>query len=322
MSEPVVQMLWEREAPGRVLQERFGFADAAAAARWVGTTTREHWGISVTRCERIVISAGSALAWVTTVSEGRMILKWSVVPELFARLGQIARLTRWLDDRGIPVSAPVPSTSGALQVETAGRAMGLQRVLDGDLLDAADEPSVHAAGATLARLDRALGDYPDAATLGGDGFAESPREAITRWAESAGPHVPAAVSEMLSRLAAEGPDDLPAQLVHGDYRAANLLCAGSEVVAVLDFEEARTEHRVNALARSAVRLGTRFHDWAPVSNRVHERFLAGYEAVQPLTPAERAWWPGLLLWHTAQRVPSGSDPTGWAASTKELLVRA
>lgn len=77
----MVEMLWEAHDPPGVLKERFGFGDAVAAGHWVAATVHEHWGIRVDSCERIVISAGNALAWVTTPS-GRLLAKWSVVPSV------------------------------------------------------------------------------------------------------------------------------------------------------------------------------------------------------------------------------------------------
>nr|WP_071812515.1 phosphotransferase [Lentzea guizhouensis] len=112
-------------------------------------------------------------------------------------------------------------------------------------------------------------------------------------------------------LAGTPPGRLPTQLGHHDFRAANVLCAGTEVVAVLDFEEARFDHRVVELTRSAVLLGTRFRDWGPVPAEVHAEFRRGYESVRPLTPDEAGWWDVLLLWHALAMVPPGDDPTGW-----------
>ncbi|GAA3519239.1 phosphotransferase [Nocardioides daeguensis] len=73
----------------------------------------------------------------------------------------MARLTPWLDDRGLPVSAPVPATDGRLQVEVDGVSMGLQHEIRGELLDTADQRQVRAAGAVLAELHDALAAYPD-----------------------------------------------------------------------------------------------------------------------------------------------------------------
>jgi aminoglycoside phosphotransferase (APT) family kinase protein len=42
--------------------------------------------------------------------------------------------------------------------------------------------------------------------------------------------------ELLAALAGDRPDDLPPALVHGDFRLGNLLCAGDEPRAVVDWE--------------------------------------------------------------------------------------
>nr|WP_200837739.1 phosphotransferase [Ruania rhizosphaerae] len=131
---------------------------------------------------------------------------------------------------------------------------------------------------------------------------------------------PSLPSRRLRRLVASARvlDDVP-QLVHGDFRSANVLCSGSSVVGVLDFEEIRRDHCVDELARSAVLLGTRFHDWGPVSPEVHAQFLAGYETVRRLSPPEKHWWDVLVLWYTLAFVPVGHDP-GWADSAETLAA--
>jgi homoserine kinase type II len=110
----------------------------------------------------------------------------------------------------------------------------------------------------------------------------------------------------------------------GDARSAgrwvaDVLCADGEITAVLDFEEARHGHRLVDLARATVLLGTRYHDWGPVPPEVQARFLAGYQSVRPLTPAESGWWDILLLWQALAMVPPGEDPTGWGPSALSRL---
>jgi homoserine kinase type II len=309
------EMLWEPDDPGQALEERFGFPDAEAAARWVTDTLDEHWGVRVDSCERIVMSSGNALAWVGTPG-GPLIAKWSVVPWLFSRLAEVARLTDWLDRRGLPVSAPVPARDDRLRVETGGVSIGVQRVIDGDLLDTADLGQVRAAGVMLARLQEELAKYPS------DALAEAseplPRR-ITGWLDDQAGHLPAAARDTLRGMVAGAPPDpLPRQLVHFDFRAANLLYAGDEVTAILDFEEARLDHRLVELARAATLLGTRYRDWGPVPPEVRTEFLAGYRAVCPLTPAEASWLKVLLLWQAMAMVPEGDDPTGWGPSAWSL----
>jgi homoserine kinase type II len=158
---PALEMLWEAHDPHHALDGRFGFGDGESAGRWVAATLDEYWGVRIDSCERIVISDRNALAWVGTAS-GRLLAKWSVWHERFPRLLEMARLTRWLDGRGLPVSAPVPALDGRVQVEVDGVSMGLQHQIEGDLLDTADPDQVRAAGAVLARLQDALAAYPDA----------------------------------------------------------------------------------------------------------------------------------------------------------------
>lgn len=315
-------MLWEPNDPGRVLDERFGFGDPESAGRWVAAKLDEHWGVRIDSCERIVMSDSNALAWVGTPM-GRLIAKWSVAPERFPRLAAMARLTHWLDGQELPVSAPLPSLDGRLQVEVEGVSMGVQRAIRSELLDTADPDQVHASGAVLAQLHDALSAYPDAAqVVSPDGPSGLLAARITDWLDSASDRLPSDVCNALRELAAAAPPEtLPTQLVHGDFRSANILCAGSRVIAVIDFEEARLDHRVVELARSAVMLGTRFRNWGPVSSDVRAGFLAGYESVRKLTPVEMHWWNILVVWHGLALVSPAGDPTGWGHSALDHLAR-
>lgn len=308
-------MLWEPDAPEVVLRERFGLADGADAERWVARVVSGRWGLSVESCSRVVMSDANALAFVSTPS-GPAIAKWCVAPPRFARLAQVADLTAWLGAAGLPVSAPVPALDGAVQVEVDGVSLGVQRVVLGELLDVGDLVQVHATGAALARLHLALARYP------GPAPADPPPalgERVRGWLAVAPAHLPAAAVASLRSLLDGVPDEGPGtQLVHGDVRSANVLCAGSEVTALLDLEEVRTDHAVVELARTAVLLGTRFRDWGPVGDDVRAALLAGYTSVRPLGPVEAAWWDALVLWQALGTVPPGDDPTGWGASALAL----
>lgn len=320
---PVLEMLWEPDDPREALVERFGFGDGQAAGRWVAETLGERWGVRVDSCERIVMSGGNAMAWVGTPS-GRLLAKWSVMPLRFPRLAQTAGLTSWLHGRGLPVSAPVPARDGRLQVEVGGVSIGVQREIAGDLLDTADLGQVRAAGALLARLQNALAAYPDADRIASPAWSSMPLPArITNWLDSRAGHLPVAARDTLRGLVADAPPDRAGrQLVHFDFRSANILCARGEIVAVIDFEEAQQEHPLVELARAAILLGTRYHNWGPVPAEVHAEFVAGYAVERPLTSDEARWLDLLLLWQALAMVPPGDDPTGWAASALNRLVTA
>lgn len=261
------------------------------------------------------MSDSNALVWVGT-SSGPVVAKWSIDAERFARLAALARLTAWLAQEGLPVSAPVPTSSGHVQVEIHGVSLCLQREIAGDLLDTSDPHQVRAAGATLSRLHDALASYPEADRFPApDPTSGSLAARINGWLDVAPEHLPAVGRDALGVLLADVPSGgLPVQLVHGDFRSANVLCAEEGIAAVIDFEEARFDHRIVELARSAVLLGTRFHDWGPVSSEVRSQFLDGYQSVRPLTADEAAWFPVLVLWPSLLMVPSGEDRAGWGAA--------
>ena len=247
MTAPSISMLWESVDAAEALTKRFGFATAASAADWVGDALWDGWAIAVDRCDRLVISAGNALAWVTA-DDRRLIAKWSAFPWLFGRLADTATLTVWLQARGIPVAAPVPTIDGRLRLEMENISLGVYPVVDGALLDVEDPTQVTEAGRMLASLHETLAVYPH----GIDG----------------------------------GWPNRPNQLVHNDFRSANLIHDGARISAVLDLEEVTYDTRVADLAKAAVLLGTRYRNWRPTSQDVREAFVAAYHDEAPLTRTE------------------------------------
>jgi homoserine kinase type II len=194
------------------------------------------------------MSDGNLLAWVTT-KDRHLIAKWSVVPALFERLADTATLTTWVESSGIPVAAPIPARDGRLRVEMNSVSIGVYPVIEGALLDVGDLAQVTEAGQMLAILQDALATYPHRI----DGGAPARYE----------------------------------QLVHNDFRSANILHDGTRITAVLDFEDVTCRTRVADLARATVMLGTRYHDWAPTNLSAQEAFVAAYSDYAPLTGAEQ-----------------------------------
>jgi homoserine kinase type II len=259
-------MLWESVDPTEQLARRFGFRDSASVAEWVADALQRRWELDVTSCDRVVISDWNVMAWVMA-NERRLIAKWSALPQRFARLGDSARIVSWLDSRGIPVAAPIPAADGRLLVEfdndAKGRVksrlplpesrflLGVLPAIEGDLLDLNDPVQVTDAGQMLAAVHEALASYPH--QVGG--------------------------------RRSEGQE----QLVHNDFRSANVLHNGTRITAVLDLEEVTYDTRVADLAKAAVLLGTRYRDWGPTSEGAREAFVAAYtEHTQAaLTTAEQ-----------------------------------
>jgi homoserine kinase type II len=217
-------------------------------------------------------------------------------------LAQIADLLVWLAQQQLPVSPPLPTRSGTLQVRCDHLTVGLQRLLPGQALDPTDLGQAHTAGVILARLHHLLALYPRANALSTQTPLPALAARILTWAETytaqiADPALLADCRALTQHLTTTALPPLTTQLVHNDYRAANLLWHEGTLRAVLDFEELRPGHRVNDLAWAAVHLGTRFHNWGPVAPTVHATFGAGYASILPLSAAEQQWLPLLMRWH-------------------------
>lgn len=263
---PAVEMLWESTDPGQALTNRFGFRDGASAVEWVADVLKRHWELDVVGCDRLVISGRNVMAWIE--AGGRpLIAKWSALPHRFSQLADAARLVAWLDREAVPVAAPIAASDGRLLVELGNDEkgklrsrlplpgsrllVGLLPVVEGDLLAVEDPGHVDDAGRMLATVHQALAAYP--------GKVAGRRR---------GAH---------------------AQLVHNDFRSANVLHDGNRISAVLDFEEIRYDTRAADLAKAAVLLATRYRDWGPTSESVRAAFVNAYDdhAADPLTTAER-----------------------------------
>jgi homoserine kinase type II len=241
-------MLWESVDPVDALTKRFGFGNAVSAVGWIADALWDTWAIAVDACDGLVISDGNLLAWITT-DDRRLIAKWSVYPRLFQRLADTATLLSWLQASGIPVAAPLPARDGRLRVELNNVSLGVCPVIGGDLLDVGDPAQVTEAGRMLATLHEARAAYPHPI----DGGRSTQKE----------------------------------QLVHNDFRSANVLHDGTGITAVLDFDEVTYRSKVADLAQATVLLGTRYHDWGPTSQPVREAFVAAYDDQTPLTSAEQ-----------------------------------
>ena len=259
-------MLWESADPHQALTNRFGFRDGAATVEWLGDVLGRHWDLDLVSCDRLVISDRNIMAWVE--AGGRpLVVKWSSLPHRFSRLEDAARLVAWLDAQDVPVAAPIPASDGCLLVELGNSArgrlaarlplpgsrflVGVLPVVEGDLLSVEDPAHVDEAGRLLATIHQVLAEYP--------------RQPAGRGRGGRG------------------------QLLHNDFRSANILHDGTRIAAVLDFEEITYDARVADIAKSAVLLATRYRDWGPTSESVRAAYLRAYDdhARDRLTTSER-----------------------------------
>ncbi len=182
----------------------------------------------------------SGLTYRVETSEGALVVK-SVPPgqQPVGRHDMLrqARMIGALAPTGVPVPAIVAT-------DDTGPAWFAMQLVDGDSLEPVlDDPAV-APALAAARMLRAaetlpaLHDVPldkvpvDAAPL-------SPVDELGRWARTMAAVPPDLVPDaerLQGRLAASVPAAVEPTLVHGDYRLGNLICTGTEPVALIDWE--------------------------------------------------------------------------------------
>jgi len=305
-------MLWEACDANVALAQRFQFATAADAERWLVDTLGRVYGVGVASVDRLVISSANLIAWLTT-DTGPLLAKCCALVNYHNRLLNLAALLRWLDQHGVPVSAPLLTHTGEGQVHCDHLSLGVQRMIEGELLDPTQPAQAQAAGSTLAHLHKELALYPRTSDFAPSTPLPPLSTTVHEWlvqqrAQQTEPDLLASLTAIERHLAKLGPGQLATQLIHNDYRAANLLWRNGQIAAVLDFEELRWGYRVRDLAWGAIHLGTRFHDWGPVAPEVHKTFLERYTAIQPLTATEQAWLPLLLTMHSINLVGSANGP--------------
>jgi Ser/Thr protein kinase RdoA (MazF antagonist) len=88
--------------------------------------------------------------------------------------------------------------------------------------------------------------------------------------------------------------------------------AGSEILAVLDFDGVAWDYCINDLANPFVLLSTRFTNWQPTPASVRDTLLEGHQSVRSLTRLEHQWLQAFVLWRGIKAIPAGDDPAGWA----------
>lgn len=345
-------MLWESTDPRSALRERFGLDSFDDAVSWLTEAVARSWAIDVHACERILISDRNAIAWVSTDRGALVVkwscaedqfVRLAAIAELLGALDRqgvpVAPPLASVDGRYRLIVG-----SGSLPLS-----MTVLPQIAGELLDTADEAAVRAAGACLASLHGALAIHRDSRLVEGTRYRHVDlRQRIESWLESGDAGTaPAASARLREQLASLPPIDSEPQLIHNDYRASNILTGrtetgrsptggpepggpptggpetggaqtgdpqtgGTEIRAVVDFDEVARDHRVSDLANSFVLLGTHFTDWQPTPASVRATFLEGYQSVRPLTELEHQWLQALVLWRGITAIPAGEDPAGWA----------
>jgi aminoglycoside phosphotransferase (APT) family kinase protein len=182
----------------------------------------------------------SGLTYRIGTSEGPLVVK--SVPENQKAVGRhdMLRQARMISALA-PTGVPVPAVVATDDAEPAWFAM--QLVAGESLEPVLDDPAVPPSLAArrmlrAAEILPALHDVPlDKVPVDAD--ALSPGDELARWARTMAavpPHLVPDADRLHRRLSDGIPAAVEPTLVHGDYRLGNLICDGSEPVALIDWE--------------------------------------------------------------------------------------
>ena len=194
---------------------------------------------------------------------------------------------------GFPAPQPIPRRDGETLGEIAGKPAAIVTFLDGDWPRAPTAADARAAGGALARLHLAGKNYKGrrANDLGSAAWRGLFAQSADR-ADDVAPGLKQEIEGALDRLERAWPADLPGGAVHADLFPDNIFLKDGRVSGVIDFYFACDDAYAYDLA---ITLNAWCFDGAGGWRAGHaDAMAAGYEAVRPLTPAERAALPTLL----------------------------
>ena len=271
-----------------------GIAEGVSNSNWIVETTG---------------SQGNGARFILTMYERRIDLG-----DLPFFLGLLDHLS----DKGVPVPRTIHDRDGAASRTIRSKTVALIEFLPGVSVDQPTPQQARAVGTALAQMHLAADDFPmrRANTLGLD----TNLAALLACGAQALHDIDPALPEVLDRgadLAARWPSDLPRAVCHTDLFPDNVLMLGPKVSALIDFyfaaEDAMAyDLAVTHAAWSFDRTGTHFH------RPVGQALVEGYEAVRPLSEAERDALPVLAQGAALRFVASRAED--WLETPADAMV--
>ncbi|MBU6268504.1 MAG: homoserine kinase [Sphingomonadales bacterium] len=193
-----------------------------------------------------------------------------------------------------PVPRTIHDRAGASYRLLDGKAVALIEFLPGVSVSQPTPEQARAVGGALARVHLAAADFGMARAngMGPEAWRELLGQCGREGLESIHPELAGIVQPQLAALAAQWPQRLPRGVIHADLFPDNVLMLGDRVTGLIDFYFACTDILAYDVAVTHTAWcfdasGARFLP------EVSRALLAGYEAVRPLSDAERAALPVL-----------------------------
>lgn len=194
-------------------------------------------------------------------------------------------LMEHLADKGLPVPLPVHRRDGEVIGEVAGRPAAIITFLEGMWPRRPTAAHCREVGRALAAMHLAGADFPllrpNALSLPG---WQTLWNGCRARADEVEPGLEAEVVADFATLEAAWPTDLPAGVIHADLFPDNVFFLGDELSGIIDFYFACNDFLAYDVA-------TCLNAWCFERDHAFNltkgtAFLAGYQSVRPLTPAE------------------------------------
>lgn len=219
-------------------------------------------------------------------------------------------------------NGPVPRTihdrSGHASRMLDGKAVALIEFLPGVSIENPNEAQTYAVGKSLAGLHLASADFPasrknDLRPADWHNLFEQCGDHLC----DINPALPAAVRRYMPRLLADWPEELPRSTIHADLFPDNVLMLGDQVTGLIDFYFACTD--ITAYDLAVTHAAWCFTSGDPVyCPEIGAALMAGYEAIRPLSDAERRALP-LLAQGAAMRF-AATRAFDWINTPDDALV--
>ncbi len=227
-------------------------------------------------------------------------------------------ITSRLADAGVAAPRPIPTKSGALTTQVKGKPAAIITFLDGVWPRSPDIAHCAAIGEALARMHVALEgfDLSRENALGPEGWSAliAPRLALAEFLRAG---LAANIERDMADVRGAWPDNLPRGVIHADLFPDNALVLGDQLSGIIDFYFACTDFLAYDLAVC-------LNAWCFEEEREYDlgrggAMIAAYEAIRPLSEAERAALP--LLCRGAALRFFATRLTDWSNTPEGAMVR-
>lgn len=236
-----------------------------------------------------------------------------------AELPWFIALMEHLAGAGLPVPRPIRDRQGEALQQLEGKAACLIQYLPGVSVSKPTEAQARAAGEALAQLHLAGSGFTARRENGlGPAWWQATAAELAPRLDEIEPGLAELVRTRLEAVLAAWPTDLPRGTIHADLFPDNVLMLGDKVTGLIDFYFACTGFHAYDLAVLHAAWAFPPSGEAPLPG--HEAALfEGYEAVRPLSAAERATFPILAQGASLRFLLSRAQD--WLAPATEALVQ-